>query len=133
MLLYRIARVTSETFPLVALGAYILAFLVVFPCVFLFPPLGLMLFGLSMASLPFTWVVGRSLIASEARLALRGLASGACPQCTRRMQSIRDPERTWQCEFCETRFRADGRVIPPQLVEDAMVPMVAAGSNADPR
>ncbi|MHC4810366.1 MAG: hypothetical protein ACYTEV_08370 [Planctomycetota bacterium] len=131
MFLYRIARITSETFPLVALGAYILAFLVVFPCVFLFPPLGLMLFGLSLASLPFTWVVGRGLIAAETRLALRELAAGACPQCAKRMQSIRDPERTWQCEFCEVRFRTDGGVIPPQMLEEAGPSPAIAGLDPE--
>lgn len=128
MLLYRIARASSETFPLIALAGYILAFLVVFPCVFLFPPLGLMMFGMSLASLPFTWIIGQGLIASEATLALRGLEAGACPQCAKRMQTVRDEEQPWQCEFCETRFRPDGRVISDRMIDDLPAPSIAAGS-----
>jgi ribosomal protein L37AE/L43A len=127
MFLYRIARTASETFPLLALAGYILAFLVVFPCVFLFPPLGLMMFGMSLASLPFTWVIGRGLIASESALALRILDSGSCPQCAKRMQTIRDIERAWMCEFCETRYQPDGRVVSDRMVDD--VPVAAAGGS----
>ena len=104
-----------------------LAFLVVFPFVFVFPPVGLMLFGLSLASLPFTWIIGQGLIASEATLALRWLDSGVCPQCANRMQTVRDEERPWQCEFCETRFRPDGRVISDRMVDDLPSSSVPGG------
>lgn len=127
MLLYRIARTASETFPLLALAGYILAFLLVFPCVFLFPPLGLMMFGMTLASLPFTWVIGRGLIASESALALRGLDSGSCPQCAKRMQSIRVADRAWRCEFCETRYQPDGRVVSDRMIDDVPVATASGG------
>ncbi len=128
MVLYRIARVASEGFPLLALGAYILAFLLVFPMVFVFPPLGLMMFGMSLASLPFTWVIGKGLIATESALATRLLEGGQCPHCTRRMQTIRDATTMWRCEFCETRFRPDGRVQSDRMVDD--VPVAASGTGS---
>jgi len=128
MVLYRIARTASEGFPLLALGGYILAFLLVFPMVFVFPPLGLMMFGMSLASLPFTWVIGKGLIAAESAIATRALDGGRCPQCTHRMQTVRDASTTWRCEFCETCFRPDGRVRSDRIVDD--LPVAASGTGA---
>ncbi|MFK7959313.1 MAG: hypothetical protein AB8G96_02215 [Phycisphaerales bacterium] len=116
MILYRMFHAASDVFPLAALGVYVLLFVVTFIGVFLFPPLGLVIFFMSLASVPFVWVISRGLIAAESSMALRAMAAGKCPECAKRMQVVRDPARTWRCEFCETRFLTDGRVLSDNMI-----------------
>lgn len=117
MILYRLSRFASDTFPLIALGAYMLMFVLVFICVFIMPPAGLILFFLTLATLPMTWAFGRGFQALASGFALRSLHGGRCPECGRRMQTVRDETKIWQCEHCETRFMPDGHVVDDRMIE----------------
>ena len=85
-------------------------------CVFVMPPMGLMIFFVSLASLPFAVIATKVMTSIDTGLANRQLDRGLCPRCDQRMQTNRPDDGIWSCDFCETTFLPDGRIRSEHLV-----------------
>ncbi len=105
---YRVVRAINGGYPMVVLGLYIMAFLLAFCLMFIFPPGTLLLLGFGLAGLVGVFIVGRMLGAVEHSIARAILRGGACPSCGHRIETIRDDGASWRCGMCEIVFRPDG-------------------------
>jgi hypothetical protein len=130
MLPLRILRFVNRAYPFVAFGAYGLAFVVAFLCMFTFPLGALTLVVVGVLSLAFVALGSDALKALERVMSRRALRRGRCPAC--RMGPVQSVEAGWGCQGCAAAFDADGsqRVVevaeePDAASEDAAAVSVA--------
>lgn len=114
----RILRWVNRMYAFAAFGAYALAFVVAFVCVFTFPLGALALVVLGVLSLAFVALGRDALQAMERWISRRWLRSGRCPQC--RMGPVHPRGLAWACRGCGAAFAADGsQEVLEEPAEDA--------------
>jgi ribosomal protein L37AE/L43A len=130
MLPLRILRFVNRAYPFVAFGAYGIAFVLAFVCMFTFPLGALTLVVMGVLSLAFVALGSDALKGLERVLSRRALHRGRCPAC--RMGPVQSVESGWCCRGCTAAFEGDGtqRAVetpeePAQASEDAAAVSVA--------
>ena len=140
-MLYRVVCSFNDVFGLVVFGLYILAFLLAFVMLFLFPPGALLLVLIGISGFVGVWAVmllGRAL---ERLLARGPIRSGGCPNCGGGLDltpcaafpdhdgvvRYGEPESVYCCggclrsfEACGSRYQAEFETVP-------------GGGDTDPR
>ena len=120
----RILRFVNRAYPFVALGGYMLAFMVAFICVFTFPLGALTLVVAGVLSLAFVALGADALRGLERVMARALLRRGRCPACRMGPAEPVNGEG-WCCRGCARRFESDGSDLPVTPRDDAAA-MVAA-------
>jgi len=105
---YRIFRRLHEGFQVSALMLYVIAFAAAFTCLFVFPPVTILLFWLGLFSLPLAFFLSRGLGRARHAVAAAVLRRGHCPLCGERVELARAESRRWSCVGCGAIFAEGG-------------------------
>jgi ribosomal protein L37AE/L43A len=116
--LYRILRWITTWYPLAVLWLCIVAMIVAFSLMFVFPPGTLLLLFLGLAGLGSAVLGFRALQAMQRGVARRSMAHGICPSCKAKQQWPATGE-TWHCTACGTVLLASGAEDPEQEHQEA--------------
>jgi len=111
--LYRILRWITTWYPLAVLWLCILAMILAFSLMFVFPPGTLLLLFLGLAGLGTAVIGFRALQAMQRGVARRSMAHGVCPSCKARQAWPANGE-PWRCSTCGTTLLASGAEDPAQ-------------------
>jgi len=111
--LYRILRWTTAWYPLGVLWLCILAMIVAFSLMFVFPPGTLLLLFVSLAAVGVSVLGFRLLQSLQRALARRLVARGVCPSCGS-VQERSDGEHAWQCAACSCEIQISGAETSPE-------------------
>ena len=108
MIAYRLLRVIRDYFPFAVFWVYIAAFFVAFPMIFIFPQITMLLFGLGLASLPFSIIGWKCITGVTDGIARRRLEDGSCPRCS---AEVLGTDEGWECGRCRDEYDGSGAPI----------------------
>jgi DNA-directed RNA polymerase subunit RPC12/RpoP len=107
-MLYRVVHFVNTWYGMAVVWAYVLAFLVGFSFLFIFPQITLLLLFLGLASLAVVLLGAKALTALEGSLRRRMLAAGVCPECQHKLQPATMDQAIMRCVSCGAEFSGTG-------------------------
>jgi ribosomal protein L37AE/L43A len=109
--LYRFVRLINAHYALAIFWVYVLAFVVAWALVFVFPLGPLLLLFIGLAGLGFAVIGMKIMEAVERALARSQIHQGICPVCREHALHERREDRTLHCDACHSAFQPGGAAL----------------------